>query len=98
MTSWPTWLIVNLFRSYELNAQLTDNAMALPQTVGFKAEEVDKGIWWPCTVKDVSNDFVFVSFDGWNAEWNRRILDPREIRNLKIERYQIVKERNQRML
>lgn len=56
--------------------------MALPQTIGFKAEAVDEeGIWCPCTVEDVSNDYVIVSFDGWNAEWNRRICDPREIRN-----------------
>jgi len=54
----------------------------LPQTVGFKAEAVDEeGIWHPCTVEDVSNDYVIVSFDGWNAEWNCRICDPREIRN-----------------
>ena len=53
--------------------------MALPQTVGFKAEAVDEeGIWCPCTVQEVSRDSVIVSFDGWNAEWNRRISDPRE--------------------
>ena len=47
-----------------------------------KAEAVDEeGIWCPCTVKDVSNDSVIVLFDGWNAEWNCRIYDPREIRN-----------------
>ena len=56
-----TLLIANtLFRSHELNAQLTENALVLPETVGFKAEAVE------------------VSFDGWNAEWNRRICDPRE--------------------
>ena len=56
--------------------------MALPHTVGFKAEAVDEeGSWCPCTVQDVSNDSVIVSFDGRNAEWNRRICDPREIRN-----------------
>ena len=61
------------------------HAMALPQTVGFKAEAVDEeGIWCPCTVQEVSSDSVIVSFDGWNAEWNRRISDPREIRNRTI--------------
>ena len=50
-------LLINRFRSHELNAQLTENALVLPETVGFKAEAVDKeGIWRPCTVKDVSND------------------------------------------
>ena len=52
-----TLLIVNRFRSHELNAQLTENTLVLPETVGFKAEAVDEeGIWRPCTVKDVSND------------------------------------------
>ena len=56
--------------------------MALPETVGFKAETVDEeGIWCPSTVEDVSNNSVIVSFDGWDAEWNRRICDPRKIRN-----------------
>ena len=56
--------------------------MALPQTVGFKAEAVDEdGVWCACTVEEASNDYAIVSFDGWNAEWNRRICDPREIRN-----------------
>ena len=52
-----TLLIANLFRSHKLNAQLTENALVLPETVGFKAEAVDEeGIWCPCTVEDVSND------------------------------------------
>ena len=52
-----TLLIANLFRSHELNAQLTENALVLPETVGFKAEADDEeGIWRPCTVEDVSND------------------------------------------
>ena len=52
-----TLLIANLFRSHELNAQLTENALVLPETVGFKAKAVDEeGIWRPCTVEDVSND------------------------------------------
>ena len=37
-----TLLIANLFRSHELNAQLTENALVLPETVGFKAEAVDE--------------------------------------------------------
>ena len=56
-----TLLIANLFRSHFpdsiSNAQLTENALVLPETVGFKAEVVDEeGLWRPCTVKDVSND------------------------------------------
>ena len=52
-----TLLIANLFRSHELNAQLTENALVLPETFGFKDEAVDEeGIWRPCTVEDVSND------------------------------------------
>ena len=55
--------------------------MALPQTVGFKAEAVDEeGVWCTCTVEEVDDDYVIVSFDGWN-EWNRRVFDPREIRD-----------------
>ena len=55
--------------------------MALPQTVGFKAEAVGEGVWRACTVEEVDDDYVIVSFDGWNAEWNRRVCDPREIRD-----------------
>ena len=55
--------------------------MALPQTVGFKAEAVDEErVWCTCTVEEVDDDYVIVSFDGWN-EWNRRVCDPREIRD-----------------
>ena len=50
-----TLLIANLFRSHKLNAQLTESALVLPETVGFKAED-EEGIWRPCTVEDVSND------------------------------------------
>ena len=32
------------------------------------------------TVEEVDDDYVIVSFDGWN-EWNRRVCDPREIRD-----------------
>ena len=56
--------------------------MALPQTVGLKAEAVDEeGVNCACTVEEVDDDYVIVSFDGWNAEWNRRVCDPREIRD-----------------
>ena len=55
--------------------------MALPQSVGFKAEAVDEeGVWCTFTVEEVDDDYVIVSFDGWN-EWNRRVCDPREIRD-----------------
>ena len=48
--------------------------MALPQTVGFKAEAVDEErVWCVCTVEEVDNDSVIISFEGWNArtplEW-----------------------------
>ena len=39
--------------------------MALPQTVGFKAEVVDEeGVWCACTVEEVDDDYVIISFDG----------------------------------
>ena len=39
--------------------------MALIQTVGFKAEEVDEeGVWCAFTVEEVDDDYVIVSFDG----------------------------------
>ena len=53
--------------------------MVLPQTVGFKAEAVDEeGVWCACTVEEVDDDYVIVSFDSWNVEWNHRVCDPRE--------------------
>ena len=56
--------------------------MALPQTVGFKAEEGDEeGVWCTCTVEEVDDDYVIVSFDGWNTELNRCVCDLREIRD-----------------
>ena len=56
--------------------------MALPKTVGFKAEAVDEeGLWCACTVKEVNDNFVIVFFNGWNAEWNRCVCDPREIKD-----------------
>ena len=68
---------------YELNAWLTETQItALPQTLGFKAEAVDEvRTWSACTVKEVGNDYVMVSFDSWNVEWNRHTFDPYEIRN-----------------
>ena len=74
--------MANLFWLYELNARLIKNMMAFPQTVGFKAEAVDEeGVWCACTVEEVDNDYVIVSFDGWNGEWNHRVCDPWEIRD-----------------
>ena len=50
--------------------------MALPQTLGFKAEAVDEErVWCACTVEEVDDDYMIVSFDGWNWEWNRRVFD-----------------------
>ncbi|CAH3031560.1 unnamed protein product, partial [Pocillopora meandrina] len=44
--------------------------------VGFKAEAVDEeGVWCACIVEEVDNDYVIISSDGWNAEWNCRILN-----------------------
>ena len=60
--------------------------MALPQTVGFQADAVGEGVWCVCTVEEVDDDYVIVSFDGWNAEWNCRVCDPG------IEHYLIAKE------
>ena len=80
-TSWPALVIANLFWSQKLNARLTNIVMALPQTVGFKPEAVDEeGVWCACTI-EVDDDYVIVSFDGWNVEGNRRVCDPREIRD-----------------
>ena len=51
---------------------MTKSVMALPQTVGFKAEAVDEERVWcvctVCTVEEVDNDCVIVSFEGWNAQ------------------------------
>ena len=55
--------------------------MALSQRypVGSKAEAIDEdGVWCICTVEE---DKVIILFDGWHTEWNRRISDPREIRD-----------------
>jgi len=47
----------------------------LLQTLGFKAEAVNViGTSCASTVEEESNHYVMVSFDGWNAEWNRRII------------------------
>ena len=56
--------------------------MALPQTVGFKAEAVDEeGVWCACTVEEVDDDYAIVSFNGWNAEWNSGVCDPQDKRS-----------------
>ena len=39
--------------------------MALPQTVGFKAEAVDEeGVWCTCTVEEVDDDYVIHERSG----------------------------------
>ena len=78
-TSCPALVIVNLFVLIaRAEPTLTENRMALPQTVAFKAETVDEeGIWYPCIVKDISKDSVIISFDGQNVDWNRCTCDPR---------------------
>ena len=38
--------------------------MAFPQAVGFKAEAADEGVWCACTVEEVDDNYVIVSFDG----------------------------------
>ena len=80
-TSWPALSIANLSWSHELNTRLNKNVMALPQTLGFKAEAVDEErVWCACTVEE-DDDYVIVSFHGWNWEWNRRVCNPRKIRD-----------------
>ena len=50
---------------------------------GSKAEAIDDcGVWCLCTVLSKSKETVTVSFDGWNAEWDRNICDPSEIREV----------------
>ena len=67
--------------------------MVLPQTVGFKAEAVDEeGVWCACTVEEVDDDYVIVSFDSWNVEWNHRVCDPREIRDRTLPDWKISEE------
>ena len=62
------------------NAQLTENALVLPETVGFKAEAVDEeGLWRPCTVKDVIRDRSFRLTAGMQSGIAAYV--PHEIRN-----------------
>ena len=50
--------------------------------MGFKAEAVnEERVRCACTVEEVDDDYAIVSFDSWNVEWNRRVCDPREIRD-----------------
>jgi len=59
--------------------------MSLPKTVSFKGEAADEdGVWCACTVESVEDEAVIVSFDGWSPEWNRRICDPHEIRDVTL--------------
>jgi len=39
------------------------------------------GVLAACIVEEAGNNYVIVLFDSWNAEWNRRVCDPREVRN-----------------
>ena len=67
--------------------------MVFPQTMGFKAEAVDEeGVWCACTVEEVDDDYVIVSFDSWNVEWNHRVCDPREIRDRTLPDWKISEE------
>ena len=75
-----TLLIANLFRSHELNAQLTENALVLPETVGFKAEAVDEA-----TIRDRS----FRLTAGMQSVIAAYVNHVRS----EIERYWIAKER-----
>ena len=62
--------------------QLRKNVMAPPQRylVGSKAEAIDEdGVWCICTVEEVEEEEVIISYDGWHVEWNCRISNPREI-------------------
>ena len=48
---------------------------------GCKAEAIDEcGVWCACTVISRTKEVVTVAFNGWSAEWNRHVHDPREIR------------------
>ena len=50
---------------------------------GCKAEAIDDcGVWCSCTVLYQTKEVVTVAFNGWSAEWNRNISDPREIRSV----------------
>ena len=52
---------------------------------GCKAEAIDEcGVWYECTVLSSTEEAVTVEFDGWSAEWNRKICDPREIREVTV--------------
>ena len=45
---------------FKLNAQLNENALVLPETVGYKAESIDEeGIWLS---KTLSNDSIIDCF------------------------------------
>ena len=47
-----------------------------------KAEAIDEdGVWCICTVEEVKEEEVIISNDGWHAEWNCPISNPREIRH-----------------
>ena len=85
-----TLLIANLFRSHELNAQLTENALVFPETVGFKAKAVDKeGIWRPCTVNATIRDRSFHLTAGMQSGIAAYVIHVRS----EIERHRVARER-----
>ena len=50
--------------------------------VGSKAEAIDEdGVWCICTVEEVEEEEVIISYDSWHVEWNCHISDPHEIRD-----------------
>ena len=67
--------------------QLRKNVMALSQRylVGSKLEAIDEdGVWCVCTVEEVEEEEVIISYDCWHAEWNCHISDPCEIRDQSV--------------
>ena len=71
-------------RSKLVLTQLRKNVMVPSQRylVGSKAEAIDEdGVWCICTVEEVEEEKVIISYDSWHVEWNCRISDPREIRD-----------------
>jgi hypothetical protein len=49
---------------------------------GDEAEALDEfGVWCTCKITESDHEKWKVSFNGWGAEWDRYITDPKEIRN-----------------
>ena len=50
-----------------------------------KAEALDEdGVWCTSTVVSKESEAVTVTFDGWGEEWNRRVDNSREIREVSV--------------